>query len=327
MDALGKMERIAESKQGRMLFRIAERGENLLMLELRENAGTMCMMQPIKGMVLSRYETRIGGFNLDTTGVGAGMKLNYCTAGRLEAAMRDDRFLYLAPGGLSVETSTATKFSFPCGFYRGVELFLPQEFLARPPRFLAEAGIDLSAVLAAACPARMPNWVRNASSEATRILDALAVAPGSQWPARERLLVAQLLLLLAAEGAPLRETDTTIYTKSQVDIAKRTCEALCANLARRRSVDDVARELGIGATTCKNLFKGVYGQSVSDFMAERRMESACAMLAHGTAPVAEVARAVGYANPGKFAAAFKAHIGETPHAWRAERAGARTRRR
>lgn len=316
MDALEQAERLAASVQGRALFRATRRQQRCLTLELKDDLGTFLLMEPLEGMVLSRYEGRTEGFALDTVGIGEGLKLNYCTAGRLEVALRDERFLYLAPGDLSAETSTALRFSFPCGFYQGLELFFPLAFLAHPPRFLAEAGIDMADVLASACPARMPNWVRPATEAAANVLGALDEAPSDQWPARERLLVAQLLLIVASEGAPLNEGKRAIYTKAQVAIAQRTCEALCADLACRRSIESIARELGVKPTVCKNLFKGVYGQSVSDFMAARRMDAACKQLAGGRT-VADTARAVGYVHPGKFAAAFKARIGMTPRDWRA----------
>lgn len=51
------------------------------------------------------------------------------------------------------------------------------------------------------------------------------------------------------------------------------------------------------------------------YLTWRRMEAAKQMLQAGQ-PVTGIALAVGYANPGKFAAAFRRVVGQAPSAWR-----------
>ncbi len=47
----------------------------------------------------------------------------------------------------AVESSPASEFSFPCGFYQGVEIFIHPSCLNTPPRLFVEGGIDLAAVV------------------------------------------------------------------------------------------------------------------------------------------------------------------------------------
>lgn len=274
------------------------------------------MSEPIEGILVSKHRVRSSGFEISTRGVGDGVKLNYCIAGRLEVSMADGRSFYLGPGELSVETSTASGFSFPCNFYQGVEVFIHSSCLNTPPRFFEEAGIDLASVLVRLSTPDMRSWTKK-SDEATRQA-FLAIFEPCRFAenAFARIGVARLLLKLAEDGAPARESDSAIFTKRQVDLAKEAERMLAGNLAERKSVALVAEELGVKPTALKTYFKGVYGVSVSEYLHKKRMVTAASLLEQGTDPVASIAHAVGFANAGKFSEAFKKAYGTTPLKYR-----------
>lgn len=95
-------------------FEVVFKGERA-MISYPEGGFTE-MMESIEGILVMKHCMKSSGFKMSTKGIGEGVKLNYCIAGRLEVSMNDGRSFYLGPGELSVKTSTASEFSFPCGF-------------------------------------------------------------------------------------------------------------------------------------------------------------------------------------------------------------------
>lgn len=278
--------------------------------------GETVMLEPVEGVLLSRHRIHCTGFEVSTKGIGEGIKLNYCITGRLEIAMEDGRALYMGPGELSLETSTAWDFSFPCDFYQGVEVFLHQSCFADPPGLFKEAGIDLRAVAARLSTPKVRNWTKEADGATKRLFLELFEPHSFAEDAAACIGIARLLLALAEQGAPTREFGSPILTKRQVRVAKEAERILAGDLSRRRSIESVAAKLGVKPTSLKSYFKGVYGTSVSDYLRTARMDSAAEMLEKGDMPVSEVARAVGFANAGKFSEAFRNAYGSNPLRYR-----------
>ena len=50
------------------------------------------------------------------------------------------------------------------------------------------------------------------------------------------------------------------------------------------------------------VFKAVAGQTLSEYVTQKRMEYACELLTNSSLYIAEIARLVGYKNPGSFSA-------------------------
>lgn len=78
------------------------------------------------------------------------------------------------------------------------------------------------------------------------------------------------------------------------------------------SLLDLARQVGINDNKLKIGFRQVFGTTVFGYLHNHRMEIARQLLQDGKMRVAAVANAVGYANPGHFAAGFKRKFGVSP---------------
>ena len=204
------------------------------------------MMESIEGILVTKHRMKSSGFEMSTKGIGEGVKLNYCIAGRLEVSMNDGRSFYLGPGELSVETSTASEFSFPCGFYQGVEIFIHPSCLNTPPRLFVEAGIDLAAVVARLSTPEMRSWTKRSDDATERAFLTIFEPRRFAEDASARIGIAQLLLKLAEDGAPARESDSTILTKRQVDLAKEAERMLALSDPRP---EDVAQVLAYAKDT------------------------------------------------------------------------------
>lgn len=80
-------------------------------------------------------------------------------------------------------------------------------------------------------------------------------------------------------------------------------------------VEDLAREVGRDKRSLTRAFRATTGYAPYEYLTFRRMERAKELLATG-ATILEIALAVGYANPAKFAAAFRRVCGCAPSDWR-----------
>ena len=87
---------------------------------------------------------------------------------------------------------------------------------------------------------------------------------------------------------------------------------MTADLREHYPIKRVAEQFSISETSLKNYFRGVYGQNISSYLRDLRMNTAAALLAETQTAVAEIATQVGYANQGKFAAVFKKQFGLSP---------------
>jgi AraC-like DNA-binding protein/mannose-6-phosphate isomerase-like protein (cupin superfamily) len=88
-------------------------------------------------------------------------------------------------------------------------------------------------------------------------------------------------------------------------------EALAADPADRRTLEDWARAAGASARTLARLFQSETGLSFRAWRQQVRLHEALARLATGE-PVTGVAYAVGYDSPSAFIAMFRQATGETP---------------
>ena len=75
---------------------------------------------------------------------------------------------------------------------------------------------------------------------------------------------------------------------------------------------ELARSAGLNEVKLKAGFKTLFGSSVYAYLRHHRMEEAQRMLRRRLYTVTEVAQRVGYANPSKFAGAFRKQFGVNP---------------
>lgn len=95
---------------------------------------------------------------------------------------------------------------------------------------------------------------------------------------------------------------------------KRVQELIDAHLGDDLGVARMAQEIGQEASGFSRGFRIATGMTPYAYLTWRRMQAAKPMLLAGRS-VTEVALAMGYANPGKFAAAFRRVTGQAPSRW------------
>ncbi|GEM_PF-1994450 len=89
-------------------------------------------------------------------------------------------------------------------------------------------------------------------------------------------------------------------------------ELLLADLENPPSVTELAKRVGMGERRFKERFKLAFGSPVMTYARKQRLERARELLSAHQYNVTQVAHLVGYANPSKFAAAYRRQYGMSP---------------
>ncbi|MBW4644150.1 MAG: AraC family transcriptional regulator [Goleter apudmare HA4340-LM2] len=91
---------------------------------------------------------------------------------------------------------------------------------------------------------------------------------------------------------------------------------LVQNIHHPPSLMELARQVGLNDYKLKIGFHQVFGTTVFGYLHQYRMELSRQLLLEGQTSIKDVARAVGYANQGCFAAAFRKRFGVNPKHYR-----------
>ena len=97
---------------------------------------------------------------------------------------------------------------------------------------------------------------------------------------------------------------------------ERAIELLNEDIARRWTVEGLARRVGLSRPVFAREFRRVLGLSPMRYLTQRRMQAAAALLMGSDAALAEVARRVGYESEFAFNRAFKRHFQVPPGIYR-----------
>ena len=93
---------------------------------------------------------------------------------------------------------------------------------------------------------------------------------------------------------------------------QRLVERLDSGEADGWSLDQIARETGVNATTLQRQFRSFKGMTVFEYQRGRRLNGAREALEREGATVTEAAWRAGYNSPANFATAFKRQFGISP---------------
>ncbi len=251
------------------------------------------------------------------------------TDGATATLLRDAAgFVFLHEGRASVRTTTGCWTAVAAG-----DLVLvprPGDLTVR-----GEDGADLTAVVFAGAPARPRD-------EGTLPPALVARAFGPAEPGMATL-VRGMECGWSTVGGRVRSGDTVICSRIATTIAvtavrmwveqqpagtdrwlasaldpriARALHAIHADPARPWTVAEMAREATMSRAVFAARFAEVVGRTPADYLAATRVDAGRALLADGSATVAEVAHRVGYRSELGFARAFRRESGMSPSRWR-----------
>jgi AraC family transcriptional regulator len=97
---------------------------------------------------------------------------------------------------------------------------------------------------------------------------------------------------------------------------KRVCDFIDANLSGTTPLAALAAECDLSASHFARAFRHSMGVSPHQWLLQRRVETAKALLQVSTLTLAEVAATAGFNDASHFSRVFKSIVGESPGAWR-----------
>ena len=150
--------------------------------------------------------------------------------------------------------------------------------------------------------------------ELFRLLDELLHCAAAGL-SRQLYLEGKALEILARVFDELdAESSAPAFVLNPADVARlhRVRKALLERLDATPSLEDLSREAGLNQTKLKADFRTLFGSPIFSYLRDVRMTEAHRLLGEGELNVTEIASRVGYANPSKFASAFRRHFGQAP---------------
>ncbi|MBD2068744.1 helix-turn-helix transcriptional regulator [Leptolyngbya sp. FACHB-671] len=114
---------------------------------------------------------------------------------------------------------------------------------------------------------------------------------------------------------PLQNPPQPSFKPDDIDRLHHARKILSQHLNNPPSLKGLARQVGLNEFTLKQGFRTIFGTTVFGCLHHYCMERARALLEAGSLNVSEVAREVGFANRGYFAAAFRKKFGTNPKAY------------
>lgn len=256
-------------------------------------------------------------FNPNDTGP---LLINYCVAGRCELLLSNDSFVYLKDGELSLTEQCAQKqYVYPRRLYEGIEVFLDLETIQKQAPYIKETfQIDIGEIPEKYC-SNGKTYIAPCETKTEERLRTIWNLENEQKQSSVFLMRTETLALLGTMLCKNHMPDSkscVFFTATQVDIAKRVEKIITADLRQHHPAWEMAEQFSISETSLKNYFRGVYGQNISAYLKEMRMNQAAHMLVEGSSSVSEIAESVGYLNQSKFAAAFKGYFNMAPLEYR-----------
>lgn len=246
--------------------------------------------------------------------------VNYCTRGRCELVLNDNKSVFLTAGHISLtEKFALNEYVYPGRVYEGIELFIDPETVREGLPVLREGfGVELAALREKYCPdgetyiARLPL----PDTLSGRLFDVSGTETAMGTVQLKTGVIDLLVLLLHDQPHPRQ---LVYYTRSQVAMAKQIEAIITGDLSRPHTVREFAERFSVSESSVKNYFHGVYGQSIAQYMTGQRMRLAAELLAGTRLSVIEVAAHVGYLNQSKFSAAFRRAYARPPLEYRREK--------
>ena len=122
----------------------------------------------------------------------------------------------------------------------------------------------------------------------------------------------ELIALMTDEIAEAARAEKPLLSAHDIDRLERARRRLVEHLEEPPTLAELSRTAGFNQTKLKGGFRVLFGESVFGYLRQVRMEEARRLLLKRHLNVTEIAVRVGYANPSKFAAAFRRQYGMSP---------------
>ena len=246
------------------------------------------------------------------------LTIDYCREGRVEWQRKTSAFSYLGEQHLQISTQSdcSGTFGFPTRHFHGVTVCMQPE--------TAEASLQSAQEWFPVNPQQIyrkfaaygEDLVLRGHETLVPIMNQMSCLGTEASFALLRLKTLELLMALQELKSFPQNTTRQYYPRSVVEKIHSVRELLCSDLTAHYTLPELAARFELSETMLKRCFRSVYGNSVHAFLKNYRLEAGAAALQQTGRSISEIAMDVGYENPSKFTAAFRAQFGMTPSQFR-----------
>ncbi|WP_032120987.1 helix-turn-helix transcriptional regulator [Clostridium amazonitimonense] len=283
--------------------------------------GNMISYNPMEGIEIiyndfTMYGSMKKGFELDKKCI----EINYCLEGHMEAELVNNKYIYMTSGDIGIfgYNVDILNFSFSDKHCKGITvmLYLPEAInslnsFLDTDEFREEDFFDFI-FRSNTC------LVSHGNEKLDNIFKAFYLIPVEYRKHFLKIKVAELILSLMSDAEDTT-TEAVYFQKNYVDKIKKARRILVDNLDRKITLPELADMVGTNVTDLEKGFKGIYGNTVFNYMKKYRMQKAMELLTESQYTVLEISLLCGYANSSKFAKNFKETYGMTPLKYRNSR--------
>ncbi len=277
--------------------------------------GYMTIYEVYPGIMLSYNEFAMKSSPSNGTPCADLIEINHCKEGRFECSTQDGRVSYMGKGDLAVHKRSFLPINpnFPLGYYYGISVLV--ELSAIQPKLkkqLKDLGIDLDKLPQMLHLDTSPFYMRS-TDKIEHIFSEMYEIQEEFRPTYLKIKILELLYFIYhTPSGRLFETRDAYIPRQQVDGIKRIHAYMVRNIEKHITIKQLSKQFSMAETTLKTGFKIIYGTSIGGYLRTYRIQVAAGRLTTGNMSVMDVALSVGYENPSKFSAAFKAETGKTP---------------
>lgn len=131
---------------------------------------------------------------------------------------------------------------------------------------------------------------------------------------RSELIILEIIFhqieSLAVES---KNTEQVIVMKNHYEKILLAKQIIEEDLSKNHTIPELAKQVGTNVQYLKKYFKQYFGKTVMNYITEKKMEHAKALILTGNYRVSDVARLTGYKHSTHFTTAFKKHFGFIPN--------------
>lgn len=256
----------------------------------------------------------------ENTSQNTPLLLNYCVTGRCELLLDNNTFVYLKDDEFSITKRPAQKqYTYPLRIYEGIEFFIDIDTISKQAACIDDIfHINIAKLTDIYCSLDK-TYISKCTKDIKQILLKiweLYDEEPSHAVFMMQLYTLELLEILLCKKHIQQPKSCTFFTATQVEIAQKTEHIIMVDLKQHHPAWKLAKIFSISETSLKNYFRGVYGQNISVYLREARMNAAAKMLEKTQMPISKISEQVGYINQSKFASVFKLQFHMSPLEYR-----------
>ena len=248
--------------------------------------------------------------------------IDHCREGRIEHQAGKDMRYYMEQGDLRMDCRVHHNgdMYFPVSHYHGITIGFFLDYAERSVReAMPGVSVDLSALAEKFC-GKDSIYILRKHPSIEHIFSELYNVPAKIRMDYFKIKVMELLVFLQALELSEHKDEHPYFYSSQIEKIKAVHKLVTDNPAANYTTENLAKQFDLSVAALKTGFKGVYGSPIYTYIRTHKMNMAASMLVTDRKKrIIDIASAVGYDNPSKFAAAFKEIFGMTPAEYRNDR--------